>query len=355
MKAYGKVIFVSLSSTCSVFACRPFKIAELTVDWPPADKTRLYICGMDMLKNTYLSGTESQESLPLRYEVDGHRLRNRLRMASRASVAEVRVPYSFGRSRDFAGNHFFQCRSGSVPYFSIPVRPEFTAKSRGDVAQDSADVLPERDEGGYGRLLFRVVPVDAGQCDVAVLRGQFLKREADDDGCVVAYAELQKQGVFLAGLLHEGLVPLPAFVPMGVLDEVAVLAQVHVHRPAAYGATGNELGGDAAVRGVPGHLMHKFLIVIQAVVACSGALQPGIIALHGEDASTVEAGFLELSVHIGGDYGPVFPPDRTEKRPVQVGGRCVVAVQPDMSGPVGPPLLLSPEGEKDEVYMSVKP
>ena len=60
-----------------------------------------------MLKNTYLSGTESQESLPLRYEVDGHRLR----MASRASVAEVCVPYSFGRSMDFAGNHFFQCCS----------------------------------------------------------------------------------------------------------------------------------------------------------------------------------------------------------------------------------------------------
>ena len=170
------------------------------------------------------------------------------------------------------------------------MRPEFTAKSRGDVAQDSADVLPERDEGGYGRLLFRVVPVDADQCDVAVLRGQFLKREADDDGCVVAYTELQQQGLFQTGLLHEGPVPLPAFVPMGVLDEVAVLAQVHVHRSAAYGAAGNELGRDAAVRGVPGHLMHKFLIVILAVVACSGALQPGIIALHGEDASAVEAG-----------------------------------------------------------------
>ena len=64
---------------------------------------------MDMLKNTYLSGTESQESLPLRYEADGHRLR----MASRASVAEVCVPYSFGRSRDFAGMLHSFGRSGS--------------------------------------------------------------------------------------------------------------------------------------------------------------------------------------------------------------------------------------------------
>ena len=173
-----------------------------------------------------------------------------------------------------------KCSNAAV---SVLVRSGFTAKLPGDVAQDSADVLPERDEGGYGRLLFRVVPVDADQCEVAVLRGQFLKREADDDGCVVAYAELQKQGVFLAGLLHEGLVPLPAFVPMGVLDEVAVLAQVHVHRSAAYRAAGNERGGEAAAHGVPGHFLYQFLVVIQAVVTCRGALQPGIIALRKED------------------------------------------------------------------------
>ena len=114
-----------------------------------------------------------------------------------------------------------KCSNAAV---SVLVRSGFTAKLPGDVAQDSADVLPERDEGGYGRLLFRVVPVDAGQCDVAVLRCQFLKREA-----------------------------------------------------------GNKRGGEAAAHGVPGHFLYQFLVVIQAVVTCSGALQVSIVALRKED------------------------------------------------------------------------
>lgn len=78
-----------------------------------------------------------------------------------------------------------KCSNAAV---SVLVRSGFTAKSRGDVAQDSADVLPERDEGG-----------------------------------------------------------------------------------------------EAAAHGVPGHFLYQFLVVIQAVVTCRGALQVSIVALRKED------------------------------------------------------------------------
>ena len=63
------------------------------------------------------------------------------------------------------------------------------------VGYDSAHIFTEWNERAYRSLFFDMIPIDACQCDVGVLRGQLLEREADDGRSIVAHAELKEKRV----------------------------------------------------------------------------------------------------------------------------------------------------------------
>ena len=81
---------------------------------------------------------------------------------------------------------------------------------------------------------------------------------------------------------------------------------MHIHLAATHRAAWHKFRWNAAILCPPHHFPDEVFIVVQLFVASVGALQVGIITLHGKDAFLVKAGLLELPVHIGGYHEIVF-------------------------------------------------
>ena len=108
----------------------------------------------------------------------------------------------------------------------------------------------------------RIVAVETDEGGVWKPRGHLFEREADDDGSIEAYAKLQEQEPLVGCRVHEIAVTLCLPMPVGVLHESIVTAEIHADG-LAVGCMGNQFRGTAAVFDGWQSPFHPFPIVIQ--------------------------------------------------------------------------------------------
>ena len=153
--------------------------------------------------------------------------------------------------------------------------------------------------------------------------------------------------------VQEGRIPVGSLVPSLILDKAVVGAQIHRNRPAVVRADGDQPGRDAhgdpavlrhlkaavfiADEALRGHRPHDpVLVVIGFFQPAVGVLEQTVIALRIEKPRLVEAGSLELVIHVCRDHEIVPVPHERQQIPVYRLHRIGIAVDIDVPRPEGP-------------------
>lgn len=144
----------------------------------------------------------------------------------------------------------------------------------------------------------RIAVVYARICCLRIFCRHLPKRVFDNDGCVVADAELEEKYFLITSCPNEVGVPFGGSVPAFVLDEFIVRTQIHCHRCAAMRTNGNKPGRDFHIVLLFTHCNNSLLFVVCFVAAGNGALKKSVVALSIEQPLFVEAGLLKLMVNV---------------------------------------------------------
>ena len=144
----------------------------------------------------------------------------------------------------------------------------------------------------------RIAVVYARICCLRIFCRHLPKRVFDNDGCVVADAELEEKYFLITSCPNEVGVPFCGSVPAFVLDEFIVRTQIHCHRCAAMRTNGYKPGRDFHIVLLFTHCNNSLLVVVCFVAAGNGALKKSVVALSIEQPLFVEAGLLKLMVNV---------------------------------------------------------
>ena len=147
----------------------------------------------------------------------------------------------------------------------------------------------------------RLAAADAHQRSLGPVCRHLLEGVTNDGRRIVADAQLQENNFIPFVLFQKFLIPAALGIPLRILNEIHILADVDLHAFPAAGAVRHQIRGNTAIPLLFTHLHHEVVVVIERIVATAGTLQFSVVSLHRPDAQRVKARFIKLCVHVGGD------------------------------------------------------